>query len=128
MWEIINSSLLCVDACCVGISSSRLAGTEHSQVRPRAAAAAVGGAGGHTTQLPLARVKLIIKTDPDTTLASQEAVLLVTKATELFISHLARQAHQFTLQGKRKTLQRRDIDACLPLRDELFFLEGALDT
>lgn len=112
------------------------------------------GTGGHVIQLPLARVKLIIKTDPDTTLASQEAVLLVAKvtkttydalmyrnlgyltwsmhhfsqATELFISHLAQQAHQFTVQGKRKTLQRRDIDACLPLHDELAFLEGALDT
>lgn len=33
-------------------------------------------------QLPLSRVKLIIKTDPDTTLASQEAVLLVAKVTK----------------------------------------------
>lgn len=51
-----------------------------------------------------------------------------TQATELFISHLAQRAHHFTVQGKRKTLQRRDIDACLPLHDELAFLEGALDT
>ena len=84
----VDSSLLCVDACCVGISSSRLAGTEHSQVRPRVAAAAVGGAGGHMTQLPLARVKLIIKTDPDTTLASQEAVLLVTKVKAQLLLHV----------------------------------------
>lgn len=40
------------------------------------------GTGGHVIQLPLARVKLIIKTDPDTTLASQEAVLLVAKVTK----------------------------------------------
>ncbi|CAI8025444.1 DNA polymerase epsilon subunit 4 [Geodia barretti] len=49
------------------------------------------------------------------------------QATELFISHLARQAYEYTVQGKRKTLQRRDIDACLSSHDELTFLEGALD-
>ena len=52
------------------------------QQKSSAAGVGVGGAavaGG--TQLPLARVKLIIKTDPDTSLASQEAVLLVTKVT-----------------------------------------------
>ena len=30
-------------------------------------------------QLPLSRVKNIIKSDPDTTLASQEAVLIIAK-------------------------------------------------
>ena len=53
---------------------------EHSQLRTRVAGGA-GSAAGHVTQLPIARVKLIIKTDPDTSLASQEAVLLVTKVT-----------------------------------------------
>ena len=38
-----------------------------------------GTASGHVTQLPLTRVKLIIKTDPDIALASQEAVLMITK-------------------------------------------------
>lgn len=50
------------------------------------------------------------------------------QATELFINHLARQAYEYTVQGKRKTLQRRDIDACLSTHDELTFLEGALDS
>ena len=102
----------------------------------------------YTVQLPLTRVRNIIKSDPDTTLAGQEAVLLIAKArphrqlahthtlfithahmqaTELFIAHLAQKAHAHTLQGKRKTVQRRDIDACVPLHDELVFLERALD-
>ena len=63
------------------------AGEQSSQSQQKssrtAAAVGVGGAAGvgGGTQLPLARVKLIIKTDPDTSLASQEAVLLVTKVT-----------------------------------------------
>ena len=55
-------------------------------------------------------------------------LLLPTQAAELFVSHLARRAYEFTVQGKRKTLQRRDIDACLSTHDELAFLEGALDS
>lgn len=33
----------------------------------------------HVTQLPLTRVKNVIKSDPDITLASQEAVILIAK-------------------------------------------------
>ena len=50
------------------------------------------------------------------------------QATELFIGYLARKSHVFTVQGKRKTIQRRDIDACIPVHDELSFLEGTLDS
>ena len=50
------------------------------------------------------------------------------QATELFIGYLARKSHVFTVQGKRKTVQRRDIDACIPVHDELSFLEGTLDS
>ena len=88
-------------------------------------------------------MKNIIKSDPDITLASQEATLIISKvykiksliqmdypfvqATELFVRHLSRQSHVFTLRGKRKTIQRRDVIACLPQHDEFAFLEGAID-
>ncbi|XP_064393518.1 DNA polymerase epsilon subunit 4-like [Halichondria panicea] len=78
-------------------------------------------------QLPLARVKNIIKSDPDITLASHDATLLIAKATELFIVHLAKQSYGHTVKGKRKTIQRRDLDACIPQEDSLAFLEGAVD-
>ena len=55
-------------------------------------------------------------------------VLFLFQAAELFIGHLACKSHKFTLQGKRKTIQRRDIDSCIPVHDELTFLEGALDS
>lgn len=49
------------------------------------------------------------------------------QATELFVGHLARLSHSHTVKGKRKTVQKRDLDACIPQQDSLSFLEGAVD-
>ncbi|XP_046353397.1 DNA polymerase epsilon subunit 4-like [Haliotis cracherodii] len=79
-------------------------------------------------KLPLSRIKHIIKSDPDVSLASQEAVVSLAKAAELFIQMLAKDAATKTLQGKRKTLQRKDLDVILDTRDCYAFLEGVLDS
>ncbi|XP_076322666.1 DNA polymerase epsilon subunit 4-like isoform X2 [Tachypleus tridentatus] len=79
-------------------------------------------------RIPLTRVKHLMKLDPDVTLASQEAVFLIARATELFVDSLAKEAFSFTSQAKKKTLQKKDIDSCIELVDSLFFLEGTLDT
>eukprot|EP00118_Oscarella_pearsei_P027844 m.311361 g.311361 ORF g.311361 m.311361 type:complete len:123 (+) comp66852_c0_seq1:51-419(+) len=79
-------------------------------------------------QLPLARVKNMIKIDPDISLASQESVFLIAKATELFVASLAKEVHRKAKEGKRKTLQRRDIDLTIEEIEQLAFLEGAMDT
>ncbi|XP_048733757.1 DNA polymerase epsilon subunit 4-like [Ostrea edulis] len=78
-------------------------------------------------KLPLSRVKSIMKSDPDVTLASQEAVIAVAKATELFVWELSKDAVHSTMQSKRKTLQRKDLDSILDTRDCYLFLEGTLD-
>ena len=78
-------------------------------------------------QLPLTRVRMMIKSDPDVSIVGQEALMVITKATEMFISYVARESYTQTLQAKRKTIQKRDFDACIPLRDELAFLEGTHD-
>ncbi|KAE8743231.1 hypothetical protein FOCC_FOCC011166 [Frankliniella occidentalis] len=78
-------------------------------------------------KLPLSRIKSIIKMDPDVNLASQEAVFLIAKATELFIESLARESYTHTAQSKKKTVQRKDIDAAISSSDSLLFLEGAID-
>lgn len=78
-------------------------------------------------QLPLSRIKVIMKTDPDVTLASQEAVVAIAKATELFIAGLSKDAVTSTLNSKRKTLQRKDLDSVIDTRDGYEFLEGALE-
>ncbi|XP_033830628.1 chromatin accessibility complex protein 1 [Periophthalmus magnuspinnatus] len=39
--------------------------------------------------LPISRVRLIMKSSPDVSSINQEALFLTTKATELFVQHLA---------------------------------------
>ncbi|KAK3092336.1 hypothetical protein FSP39_001498 [Pinctada imbricata] len=79
-------------------------------------------------RLPLSRIKSIMKSDPDVTLASQEAVITLAKATELFIHSLSKDAVISTLNSKRKTLQRKDLDSMLDTKDCYVFLEGTLDS
>uniref|UniRef100_A0AAZ1XMA1 DNA polymerase epsilon subunit 4 n=1 Tax=Oreochromis aureus TaxID=47969 RepID=A0AAZ1XMA1_OREAU len=62
------------------------------------------------SKLPLARIKALMKTDPDVSLASQESVFIIAKATELFVEMIAKDALVYAQQGKRKTLQRKDLD------------------
>jgi len=85
-----------------------------------------GGRHRHV-QLPLNRVRMMIKSDPDVSIVGQEALMVIAKATEMFIAYVARESYTQTLQGKRKTIQKRDFDACIPPRDELAFLEGTID-
>ncbi|KAL2295067.1 hypothetical protein Nmel_018216, partial [Mimus melanotis] len=123
-----------------------------------------------------ARVKALVKADPDVTLASQEAVFVLARATkvpwepmawvsqrmsfeepifpafsliacpvhhcpdisfgifrpvywegELFVETIAKDAYVYAQQGKRKTLQRKDLDNAIEAIDEFAFLEGTLD-
>ncbi|KAK9504138.1 hypothetical protein O3M35_010540 [Rhynocoris fuscipes] len=76
--------------------------------------------------LPLSRVKQIIKMDPDVSLVSTEAVFLIAKSAELFIANLSKHAYVFTSGAHKKTLQKKDIDSAIESLNELFFLEGAL--
>ncbi|XP_023129254.1 DNA polymerase epsilon subunit 4 [Amphiprion ocellaris] len=87
------------------------------------------GAVSHSrlSKLPLARIKALMKTDPDVSLASQESVFIIAKATELFVEMIAKDALVYAQQGKRKTLQRKDLDNAIEAIDEFAFLEGTLD-
>ncbi|KAM3851579.1 DNA polymerase epsilon subunit 4 [Vipera latastei] len=78
-------------------------------------------------RLPLSRVKALVKADPDVSLASQEAVFVLARAAELFVETISRDAFLHTQHGKRKTLQRKDLDNAIEALDEFAFLEGTLD-
>lgn len=78
-------------------------------------------------KLPLARIKNIMKVDPDVTLITSESAFLVTRATELFIESLARESFLYTSQAKKKTVQKRDVDMAISNVDALMFLEGAMN-
>ncbi|XP_067871936.1 DNA polymerase epsilon subunit 4 [Heterodontus francisci] len=78
-------------------------------------------------RLPLSRIKGLMKADPEVSLASQEAVFAIGKATELFVEVIAKDAYTYALQGKRKTIQRKDVDTAVDATDEFAFLEGTLE-
>uniref|UniRef100_A0A6I8PA36 Transcription factor CBF/NF-Y/archaeal histone domain-containing protein n=1 Tax=Ornithorhynchus anatinus TaxID=9258 RepID=A0A6I8PA36_ORNAN len=84
-------------------------------------------AAARLSRLPLARVKALVKADPDVTLAGQEAIFVLARATELFVETIAKDAYIYAQQGKRKTLQRKDLDNAIEAVDEFAFLEGTLD-
>ncbi|KAH0515952.1 DNA polymerase epsilon subunit 4 [Microtus ochrogaster] len=89
--------------------------------------------GARLSRLPLARVKALVKADPDVTLAGQEAIFILARAAvpreskgsgELFVETIAKDAYCCAQQGKRKTLQRRDLDNAIEAVDEFAFLEA----
>lgn len=55
-------------------------------------------------QLPLARVKKIMKSDEDVRMISAEAPILFSKACELFVIELTHRAWLHTEENKRRTL------------------------
>jgi len=73
-------------------------------------------------QLPLARIKRIIKTDPDVKLISNDAALLITRATELFIEFLTKQAYENTQAENRKVLHYKDLAKCVATVEVLDFV------
>lgn len=77
-------------------------------------------------QLPLGRIKNIMKLDPDANMMSKEAIFMVGKATELFIECLSKEC-MVQKDPKKKTIQKRDVDQVFASADSLMFLEGAID-
>ncbi|KAF6033012.1 NFYC [Bugula neritina] len=75
-----------------------------------------------TQELPLARIKKIMKLDEDVKMISQEAPLLFAKAAEIFISELALRSWVQTEDSKRRTLQRNDISLAITKFDQFDFL------
>ena len=60
--------------------------------------------------LPLARIKRIMKSDEDVRMISAEAPVLFAKACEMFILELTLRSWCFSERAKRRTLQKDDID------------------
>jgi len=75
-----------------------------------------------TQQLPLARIKKIMKSDEDVRMISAEAPVLFAKACELFILELTHRSWQSTSDCKRRTLQRNDVATSIAQTDILDFL------
>jgi nuclear transcription factor Y gamma len=74
--------------------------------------------------LPLARIKRIMKSDEDVRMISAEAPVLFAKACELFILDLSIRAWGAAEKTKRRTLQKEDVDAAINNTDIFDFLRN----
>ena len=73
-------------------------------------------------QLPLARIKKVMKTDGDVRMISAEAPILFAKGCDIFITELTMRAWIHAEENKRRTLQKSDIAAALTKSDMFDFL------
>lgn len=80
-----------------------------------------------THQLPLARVKKIMKTDEDVKMISSETPVLFAKACEMFIIEITRRSWVFTEENKRRTLQKSDISDAIINTAIFDFLEDVIN-
>ena len=74
--------------------------------------------------LPLARIKRIMKSDEDVRMISAEAPVLFAKACEMFILELTLRSWCFSEKAKRRTLQKDDIEGAIQDTPIFDFLVG----
>ncbi|XP_065147747.1 chromatin accessibility complex protein 1 [Paramisgurnus dabryanus] len=66
-------------------------------------------ASSKTISLPISRVRLIMKSSPDVSCINQDALFLTTKATELFVQHLALASYKNGSGRETNTLSYSDL-------------------
>ncbi|KAF5363371.1 hypothetical protein D9756_001052 [Leucocoprinus leucothites] len=72
--------------------------------------------------LPLARIKKVMKSDPDVKMIAADAPVLFCKACEIFIAEITSRAFIIADSNKRRTLSRSDIAKALSKSDQFDFL------
>nr|ODN90611.1 hypothetical protein L203_01722 [Cryptococcus depauperatus CBS 7841] len=72
--------------------------------------------------LPLARIKKVMKSDEIVRMISAEAPIIFSKACEIFISELTCRAWLIAESHKRRTLQKSDVAAAIAYSDMFDFL------
>ncbi|XP_005797419.1 chromatin accessibility complex protein 1 [Xiphophorus maculatus] len=76
--------------------------------------------------LPISRVRLIMKSSPDVSSINQDALFLTTKATELFVQHLALTSFNNRSQTEANTLNYSDLAKTAEESDTFHFLTDIL--
>ncbi|ETN81106.1 hypothetical protein NECAME_08727 [Necator americanus] len=77
--------------------------------------------------LPTSRVKKICRLDPDLSMIGGDAILFLTKATELFLTELAKASYTQAVLEKRKTIQTKDLDKAIASKHMFEFLDDTLN-
>ena len=73
--------------------------------------------------LPLARIKRIMKSDEDVRMISAEAPVLFAKACEIFVLELAVRSWGAAGKNKRKVISKDDVETAIKTTDFFDFLE-----
>ena len=74
--------------------------------------------------LPMNKIRTIIQKDDEYSLVSKQAMLLIAKATEMFVQDLGGVCGQIAKMQKRKTLQVSDIISAANNIDKFYFIKG----
>ncbi|KFB51700.1 AGAP007481-PA-like protein [Anopheles sinensis] len=74
------------------------------------------------TQLPMSRIRTVMKTSPDMGIINQEALFLMCRAAEMFIEHMAKGSHK----AGSKSLDYKDLADYVQKNDNLEFLQQIL--
>ncbi|KAK4056517.1 CCAAT- binding transcription factor component [Microbotryomycetes sp. JL221] len=72
--------------------------------------------------LPLARIKKVMKSDPQVKMISSEVMILFEKACQIFIQETTARSHLISLESGRRTLTRQDVSNALSKSDVFDFL------
>eukprot|EP00116_Pleurobrachia_bachei_P008477 sb/3468739/ len=78
------------------------------------------------SQLPVSKIKKIMRFDPETVMVKNDAVVTMAFATELFVKTLATAAARVAVRNKRKTIKKDDIDLCVTTMGTMEFLEDMI--
>lgn len=77
--------------------------------------------------LPLSRVKLIMKTDPNVKVVSAEATILAAIAAEKFLKFVIEETWRVTKSKKKRTMMKQHFDEAIQGLEVTEFLEGMMD-
>eukprot|EP00033_Pygsuia_biforma_P004252 GCRY01004662.1.p1 GENE.GCRY01004662.1~~GCRY01004662.1.p1 ORF type:complete len:216 (+),score=36.58 GCRY01004662.1:131-778(+) len=75
---------------------------------------------------PLARVKKIVRLDSEIKQVSNEAVVMITRAAEIFTQYLAEESFKHTLQSKKRTVTLEHLRSAVDDIPDLWFLQDEL--
>ncbi|XP_027930308.1 nuclear transcription factor Y subunit C-3-like [Vigna unguiculata] len=78
------------------------------------------------SQLPLTRIKKIMKFDDDVKMVSSEATMLLGKACELFIMELTMRSWAHVEDDRRKIIQQTDVASAISINEMFDFLVDVL--
>ena len=73
----------------------------------------------------MSRVKQVCALDDDFRLIQKDAVVLLTKATEMFVQDLAATSNEYARKNSRKTMQVNDILSVAMHADKFHFLSDS---